>query len=335
MTKRWVHPWWLHAPAAVLWIGFLAYEIARIGSWPDRVPLRYGFDGFPVAWGSPWIPFALVAGLGLVFLSLSAVLDELWARQEARKRFNPLTLLDELVVGLLVGTQLALFETAIAGATAVSFPWAAVLSLAGGGLLAAGLLERLRPFVISDVAIDDRRPEGFREELESRIARGERIVYWDVQNPRYVAFLSLGVPAALWIGAGFTFRSEPWAAAILVMVGLILLLFYGGQRTRVTNDEVTIRYGLVGLRVFRCSPSEISSVAVRRFAALREFGGYGIRFAGSTIGYFLAGSQGVEIGRPGKRSALIGSDHPRRLAEVLGAVGRIEPTTGDGEREDA
>jgi len=117
------------------------------------------------------------------------------------------------------------------------------------------------------------------------------------------------------------------------VVGLILLQFYGGQRVRVTRNEVTIRYGLAGCRVFRCSTRDIASIDVRRFAALQEFGGYGIRFTGSTIGYFLAGSQGVSIARPGKRSALIGSDHPRRLAAVLAAVAGVQVSDSGEEKE--
>ncbi len=333
MMRRWTHPWWLHLPGAAVLVGFVAYEATRIGAWPDRVPLQYGLGGVPTSWGSPWIAFALVVGLGALFLVLSATLDELWARQESRKRFNPLTLLDELVIGLLVGVQVPLLENAIRGETSARIPWTVALC-AGGAVLIAVLLERARPFSATPVAAEGPRPDAFGREVAARIARGEQVVYWDVQNPRYVALLSLGVPAVMWIGAGLTFGTEPWAALVLALVGLLLLQFYGGQRTRVTRNEVTIRYGLAGIRVFRCSTNEIASVGLRRFAALREFGGYGIRLSGSTIGYFLAGSRGVELGRHGKRAVLIGSDQPLRLAAVVGAVSGIEPTDARTGMED-
>ena len=323
MTKRWMHPWWLQGPASALLAGFIAYALSRVGSWPSRVPLRFGRGG-GVGWGSPWIAFALVVGLGVLFLTLSAVLDELWARQERRKRFNPITLLDELVIGLLVGAQAPLFGAGNVAEHTLAFPWETALLCAGCACIAAGLLEWRRPVAVSQRRDEEREPETFDRELAARLSRGERVVYWDAQNPRYVTVLSLGIPIALWVGAGLTFGSEPWAGGILAAVGLILLQFYGGQRVRVTKDDVTIRYGLAGFRVFHCRVNEISSVRIRHFAALQEFGGYGIRFAGSTIGYFLAGSRGVEIDRAGKRTVLIGSDHPKRLAAVLGAVCGID-----------
>jgi len=334
LAKRWIHPWWLHLPAWSMWLGFLVYVSTRIGVWPDRVPLRYGFEGIPTAWGSPWIPFELVVGLGLLFLVLSAVLDELWARQETRKAFNPLTLLDELVVGLLVATHAALVEAAIRGTVAVSFPWVAVLSVVGSGVGIAVVLERLRPFAASPIPTNNLRADGLHSEVAARIGQGERIVYWDVQNPRYVKALSLGIPAVLWVGAGMAFASELWPAGLLVLVGVLLLQFYGGQRTRVTRDEVTIRYGLVGIRVLRCRTQDIEAIRLRTFAALREFGGYGIRFARSTVGFFLAGSQGVLLVRPGRRAVLIGSDHPARLAAVISAVTGIELEASTTKEED-
>jgi len=42
---------------------------------------------------------------------------------------------------------------------------------------------------------------------------------------------------------------------------------------------------------------------------------------------------GVEIGRPGQRAVLIGSDHPKRLAAVLGAITHLEPADLGEERE--
>jgi len=333
MKKRWVHPWWLHLPALTMLGGFVVYTMTRLGTWPDRVPFRFGTGGV-VDWGSAWGAFALVVGLGILFIALSMFLDELWALQERTKRFNAMTLLDELVIGLLVGIQAPWFEASTRGASEFRFPWAIALLCVAGGVAAATFLERARPFEAMQPVADDPRPEAFGREVAARLARGERVVYWDVQNPRYVTVFSLGIPAVLWIGAGFTFGSEPWAGGILAAVGVVLLQFYGGQRVRVTKDHVTIRYGLAGVRVFRCETRDIASVGIRRFAALQEFGGYGIRFSGSTVGFFLGGSQAVRIGRPGKRSVLIGSDHPQRLAAVLGAVSGVEPIASEGEGGD-
>jgi hypothetical protein len=295
------------------------------------MPVGLGWHGEPSLWGSPWIGFGVVIGLGLVFLAVSVLADELWARQEGRKRFNAFALLDEAVIGWLVGTQTAMTLAMLQEVPAYRYPWGPALACAGAAALVAATIESMRPFVPAPDVPLEAPPETFARAIAERVERGERIVYWDVQNPRYISAVSLGVPALMWVGAGLSFGEVPWVSAILALVGLPLLLFYGGMRTRVTKEEVTVRYGLLGIPVFRCATDDIETIGLRRYAALREFGGYGIRFAGSTVGYFLAGSQGVLITRSGKRSALIGSDHPRRLAAVLGAVSGVEARDlGDG-----
>ena len=320
MTRRLVHPWWGHLPAAILFVGFLAFALSTSARWPARVPLRLSWGGSPVVSGSPWIAFGLVAGIGLIFLGLGVLVDEVWARQEGRKRFNAFALLDDVVVGWLVGTQLGMTLAILQEPAVHGYPWGLAAACAGGTGLVAFLLERWRPFVSTPDAPAETAPDRFARAIAERVERGERIVYWDIQNPRYVSVFSLGIPAVMWVGAGFSLGESPWASVVLVLTGLALLLFYGGMRTRVTKDTVTIRYGLLGIRVFRCAVGDITSIRLRQFAALREFGGYGIRFSASAIGYFLGGSRGVEIDRSGRRSVLIGSDSPKRLAAVLGAV---------------
>jgi len=333
MLRKIVHPWWGHLPAALGLMGFVIYSLSGVRSWPARMPLSTTWRGEPNMWGSPWIGFAIVVGLGLAFMSVSTIMDEMWARQEGRKRFNVFALLDEALIGWLGGTQLAMVAAISQGASTIPYPWGA--ALLGATILAGGAaaLESQRSFVPGPSLPVETQPEAFARAIQERVARGERVVYWDIQNPRYVTVLSLGLPVILWIGAGFAMGQILWPGIILVLCGASMLCFYGGLRTRVTNEEVTVRYGLLGIRIFRCQTGEIESLRLREFAALREFGGYGIRVSGSTVGFFLSGSRGVDIGRGRKRSALIGSDRPKRLAAVLAAVTGIEPTAYDAGNE--
>lgn len=331
MNRRIVHAWWVHVPAVLMIVAYVGVSLWMSGSWPDLVPLQVDLMGQPTSWGSPWVAFALVVGLSLLFLTISTVIDELWARQEAQKRFNPLTLLDEFIIGLLVTIQGG-FVYSFGGDAIAGYSWATPAACAIAALLAAGWLEGRRPFSPPAVMVVEPQVAAFARSLDERITRGQRIVYWDVQNPAYVTWLSLGLPAVFWASAGLTYASEPWAAVLLGVLGLLFIQFYGGQRTRVTNDTVTIRYGLAGLRVLRCETKSIVGVSVRSFAALREFGGYGIRVSGSTIGYFLGGSRGVRMRRNGRRDVLIGSRHPERLAEAIRAVASLtEVSREEGE----
>jgi len=330
VSRRLVHPWWGHLPSAALLVGFVGLSVATVGRWPARIPLQLSWGGEPSVWGSPWIAFGLVAGIGLLLFCLGILADELWARQEGRKRFNVFALLDEVFIGWLVGTQAGVILTLLQAPSAYRYPWGPALACAGAAGLLALFLERQRPFAPVPDGPTEATPDVFARAISDRVARGERVVYWDIQNPRYVSFVSLGIPVLMWVGAGFSLGESLWSSVVLAATGLALILFYGGMRTRVTRDEIIVRFGLFGIRVFRCATSDIASIQLRKFAALREFGGYGIRFSGSRAGYFLAGSQGVEIGRPGRRSALIGSDHPKRLAAVLAAVTGMEPTDASG-----
>lgn len=293
MKRRLIHPLWAHIPAATLLMGFAVLFLAKSSDWPKRIPLQIGWSGEPTTWGSPWIAFGLVAGLGLFFIGLTVLLDELWARQESRKRFNLLSLLDELILALLVTIQIAFLQAAANGAAVYSVPIAWLLSVVGGALVLGILVELKRPYVVSEEAPRAYDAEGFRENVKARIAAGETIVYWDVQNPKYVAWLSVGVPLLLWAAAGYLAQGSLWIASLEAFIGVLLLQFYGGQRTRIRQDGITIRYGLMGIRVFRCRLSEISGIRIRSFAPLADFGGYGIRVAKGVTAYYLAGRTGV------------------------------------------
>lgn len=325
MKRRLHHPLWTHIPAFVLWAGFVVWFLVNRAHWDGRVPLRIGSGGEPLTWGSPWVALALVGGIGLLFLGISLLLDELWASQESRKRFNPMSLLDEVVLSLLVTLQWAILRDVAVGVERYRFPvipFAVVLGCALGAGILLELVRRPAPGVILPERME--ATAGFKEQVRARVASGERVVYWDVQNPRYVAWLSLGVPAILWASALFLSRKSLWAAGLNAGIGVLLLLFYGGQRTHVSKDSVTIRYGLAGIRVFRCSLSEIAAIRVRSFSPLAEFGGYGIRVAGGVTAYFLGGRRGVQLDLRERRSALIGSGHPERLATVIETLSGIQ-----------
>jgi len=320
--KRWLHhPLWAHGPAFALWVGFVVWFLSSTSGFARAVPLQIGLDGTPQTWGSPWAAFGLVAGLGLFFLALGILIDEQWAMQESRKRFNLLSLLDEVVLGLLITIQVVFLRLASEGADAYAVPIEWFMVGLGGPLVLGVLVEWLRPYrpssAIPAVAAVG---EGFRTKLYESLARGEALTYWDVQNPRYVSWLSIGVPVALWVAAGFLVATSVVAASVQALVGVLLLQFYGGQRTRVDREGLTIRYGLAGIRIFRCSRSQITGIRIRTFAPIADFGGYGIRMAKGVTAYYLAGRSGVQLELEGRRSVLIGSMHPERLAAVLEAL---------------
>jgi hypothetical protein len=112
----------------------------------------------------------------------------------------------------------------------------------------------------------------------------------------------------------------PWAAVIAFVVGVMLIIPNGGQRTMVTRDRIIIRWGIVGIRVLKLPTSEITGAELHEFAPLKDFGGYGIRINREMTAYYLRGNRGVKITKRKGKAILIGSDHPEALNTVIRGI---------------
>ncbi len=330
--SRYLHyPLWVHTPSLALVIGYVGYWLTHIDQLPNRLPIRFGLHGQPVAYGSPWCVFGITVTLALIFIGLSVVMEELWARQERRKHFNFLVLLDELVVGIMIGIQIG----CLISRPACLFPWRYMLGFAGGAVAVGAWLEHIRPVSTAASASLIEPAVALRQTVAERLARGERIGYWDIQNPRYISVISLAIPTALWIEAGFQLAVNIWPAVPLFALGAFFLLFYGGQRTMVTPGKIRVRYGFLGITVARIDTNAVRDVAVLHFSPLRDFGGYGIRRNRRMTAYYLCGDHGVVITTNTGRKILIGSNTPDRLAAVIaGIVGVPAPAEIDEQTEE-
>jgi hypothetical protein len=104
----------------------------------------------------------------------------------------------------------------------------------------------------------------------------------------------------------------------MIFLGVVTMVFtYGGQRVLLTRQDLTIRWGAIGLRVLRLNTAEIVSAEIMEFAPLRDFGGYGIRYGRGMTAYYMKGRRGVKITTVKDKLYLVGSDHPERLLTVL------------------
>ena len=110
------------------------------------------------------------------------------------------------------------------------------------------------------------------------------------------------------------------SSILLIAVAILLVIPYGGLRTLVTRHEITVRFGILGIRVLRLKMEDITVVEMHEFAPLKDFGGYGIRFNREMKAYYLRGNRGVKLTVTGGKKYLIGSDFPERLGTVIGAV---------------
>jgi hypothetical protein len=326
MKLSFSHPLWTHLPAVVALAVSVGMLIAA-GPLPANGPIHFGANGRPDAYGSPAGVFALVIGLSIGFILLSVWMDESWARQEREKRFNHLALLDEIFVSVMAGISVYHLALLQQSDPVFRLPATEMLAFAVPAIGAAILLEKARPFTPREEALVAEDTSDLRGQLERRLKSGATISYTDIQNPLYMNLVAIGVPAVLFVSTALSFTSQPlWSAVLNVTSGVLLASFYGGMRTTVTRDRITVRFGTPGLRALRLAASDVAQVDLRPYLPLQEFGGYGIRRNSRTSGYFLKGGVGVEIATRQGRRLLIGSDRPERLAEVIRAVAGLAAT---------
>ncbi len=311
MKNKLIHPWWTHIPALGALLVLLVF-IAVKGPFSGVVPIHFNYAGVADSYGSAWQVFGMVIGLSVFFILLSGLLDELWARQEKKKTFNWLSLLDDIVVGSLVGISL--------GVGYAAFPWMYLWLIGGSALILAIILEIVRPYRYYAIKIIEKNTETLKTEILHRIKDNVPLVYWDSQNPVYVTLLTTILPLILLGAAVSAWFSEQWVSLLLAVVALLLILPYGGLRVIVTRENITVRFGMFGLRVLRLAIEEVAAAETHRFSPLKDFGGYGIRFNREMTAYYLSGTLGVKITSVKGKKYLIGSDNAERLATVISTI---------------
>jgi len=319
MNIKLPHPLWTHLPAVAALLLFIIFLITS-GPFPSEAPVHFNISGEPDSYGSPWLVFGLAIGLSVFYILLSVFLDNLWVKQENRKTFNWLSLLDEIVVGALVGINMSYLEFLKGGSGSFSFPWTYLLIYCGGSVVLAVIFELVRPYRPQTTESITVETTGIKDTLIQRLKHNSAFVYWDYQNPLYVTLLTTLLPVIMLVVAVFTWFNEPWAAVVVAAAGICLILPYGGQRTVVTGKEINVRWGILGFRVLKLSTADIISAELHHFAPLKDFGGYGIRFNGEMTAYYMRGTTGVKITTSGGKKYLIGSDSPDRLLPVIQAV---------------
>ncbi len=323
MKVKLVHPLWTHLPSIVALI-ILVILVLTAGPLPAEAPVHFGFSGEPNRYGSPWEVFGITIGLSVIFILVSVLLDELWARQEKAKSFNWLSLMDDIFVPFMAGVSLGYLSFLKSGDDSFTFPWVYALPMVGGAVIIAVILDMLRPYrPYPAPSVTEESPD-LKDEITKSLRDNASFVYWDYQNPFYVTLITVVLPLVMFLVAAITWFSQAWAGIVTLVVGIMLIIPYGGQRTLVTRSQVAIRWGILGIRVLRLKIADITGVEIHEFQPLKDFGGYGIRVNREMWAYYLRGNRGVKITRTQGKTVLIGSDHPEALLAVLQGITSLE-----------
>ncbi len=319
MKFKFIHPLWTHIPAILALLAGVAFTL-KVMPLPDPAPLHFTWDGQPDRYGSPWMSTMWQAGISILYIILSIVLDEAWARQEKTKTFNWVSLFDDVTVAALATVQITYVNMLASSNYVYPFPWLLTIIAAA---LAAGIaiiLEKIRPFRRYEASLAIEDVSQVKTEVTRIVKTGQPLVYWEVQNPVYSKVLAVVVPLLMVIVAATAWSEVPWLSILIALIGIALTLIYGGFRTLITRETITLRMGLLGIRLLRLKTSDITSADLHNFSPLKDFGGYGIRFNKEMKAYFLKGDCGVKITTRAGKKYLVGSDHPERLATVISTV---------------
>jgi len=111
--------------------------------------------------------------------------------------------------------------------------------------------------------------------------------------------------------------------AVLVVLLMVVLdaLFLGANLvTEVRPDGLHIRYFPFHLSFRRIPLENVTKVEAVTYSPIRDYGGWGIRWARTGKAYNPTGDRGVRIHYADGRHILIGSQRPEELAQAVQSV---------------
>ncbi|MFB6201819.1 MAG: hypothetical protein ABEI98_07395 [Halorhabdus sp.] len=104
----------------------------------------------------------------------------------------------------------------------------------------------------------------------------------------------------------------------LVVVGAVAAFLYSLRlETEVRSDGIYLRMRPLHRSFRRIAWAEIDRYESRTYSPLREFGGWGIRWAPGKLAYNVSGNQGVWIERTNRRDVLVGSQRVEEFATAI------------------
>jgi hypothetical protein len=146
------------------------------------------------------------------------------------------------------------------------------------------------------------------------------MIYEEVQ--RFSLSLLLGIGLFVIVLAGIvavfavkTDRLTTFAMITATLLPIFALYFLFRLETRVSANELTVRLFPMASRSI--PKSEISTSAVVQYRALRDFGGWGIRYGRGGKMYNARGNQAVKLALKSGETVYIGTERPAELLKAL------------------
>lgn len=164
------------------------------------------------------------------------------------------------------------------------------------------------------------------------------VEFYEVQRFRHWWgwVLLLGVDALmLWGVIQQLLFGKPWGTdptsdtalviTAVVIIALSIALLRSKLITYIDAEGVYVKYFPFHLRYKRYDWNNISSVYLRRYSPLREYGGWGFRVSlKSGRAYNMSGNQGLQLVLMNGRRVLVGTRQPEQLADILVKLGKMK-----------
>ena len=175
---------------------------------------------------------------------------------------------------------------------------------------------------------------------------GSYSIFREVQKLRqwWVWGIVLFVGAMAWYGGiqqivlKKPFGSHPAPDAVMIMLwvifGVLFPVFFISLKlvTEVRSDGLHIQFFPLLFHTQKIAFEEIESFEIRTYSALKEYGGYGIRYGKNGKAYNISGSRGVQFQLHDGKGLLLGTQKPEELAAALesasGLRRKSSPETG-------
>ncbi|WP_126974132.1 DUF6141 family protein [Gynurincola endophyticus] len=141
------------------------------------------------------------------------------------------------------------------------------------------------------------------------------------------AFFLYGVFIQLVIGRSF--GNKPMNnTTLLIITGLTLLitlLVYNLRLdTIIRNDGIYVRFFPFHFKFKQYTWNTLTKCYIRKYSALLEYGGWGVRIGLSGKAFNVSGNKGLQLELNNKKKILIGTKKPEELAQKLESIAQLK-----------